>query len=139
MAQGSGSQVFFEEPYWISITEITNREYGSSSSTDMVSMYRGANWPCETVTWQEAADFCAGIGSRLPTESEWKYAARGPDGLIFPWGNEMEPAFREQAYMLNPQNVTSISIDVSWVGSRSMSGNVMEWVADPFHPNSTPL
>src|SRR5688572_5192725 len=30
------SQVCFEKPYWITITEVTNREYGSSSSTDKI-------------------------------------------------------------------------------------------------------
>src|SRR4030095_16870927 len=81
------SQVCFEKPYWIGVTEVTNRDYGSSSSRDMVSMYRGPNWPRETLTWQEADHFCASIGSRLPTESEWENAARRPQSLIYPGGN----------------------------------------------------
>ena len=132
------SQVCFEKPYWINITEVTNREYGSSSSTDMVSMYRGPDWPRETVTWQEAVSFCERIGSRLPTEAEWEYAVRGPDGLIYPWGNEMSLTYREEVVMLNPYDVESIGVDVSWVGAQGMSGNVMEWVADVFDPVSTP-
>ena len=132
------SPVCFEEPYWIGVTEVTNRAYGSSSSTNMVSMYRGPKWPRETVTWQEAVDFCASMGSRLPTEAEWEYAARGPDALIYPWGNEMLPIYREEAVMLNPQDVESVDVDSSWVGAHGMSGNVMEWVVDVFDPASTP-
>ncbi|HEU0295397.1 MAG TPA: formylglycine-generating enzyme family protein [Anaerolineales bacterium] len=132
------SPVCFERPFWIGVTEVTNREYGSSSSTDMISMYRGGRWPRETIMWQEAVDFCAGIGSRLPTEAEWEYAARGPDGLIYPWGNEMSPSYLQEAEMLNPQDVRSIDADRSWVGAHGMSGNVMEWVADVFDPTSTP-
>jgi len=132
------SQVCFEKPYWIGATEVTNHEYGSSSSTNMISMYRGPNWPRETITWQEAADFCASIGSRLPTEAEWEYAARGPDALIYPWGNEMSPTYRQEVIMLNPYNVKSIDIDIAWGGAQGMSGNVMEWVADIFDPASTP-
>lgn len=132
------SPVCFEEPYWIGVTEVTNRAYGSSSSTNMVSMYRGPKWPRETVTWQEAVDFCASIGSRLPIEAEWEYAARGPDGLIYPWGNEMNPSYRQEAVMLNPYDVESIDVDVSWMGAQGMGGNVMEWVADVFDPASTP-
>jgi len=131
------ADVCFDNPYWIGVTEVTNREYGSSSSTNMTSMYRGPNWPRETVTWQEASDFCMSIGSRLPTEAEWEYAGRGPDGLIYPWGNEMSPSYKQQAGRLNPQDVGSIRADVSWVGAEGMSGNVMEWVNDVFDPAST--
>ncbi|HLF90790.1 MAG TPA: formylglycine-generating enzyme family protein, partial [Anaerolineales bacterium] len=132
-----GSQVCFDKPYWIGATEVTNREYGSSSSTDMISMYRAPKWPRETITWQEAVDFCASIGSRLPTEAEWEYAARGPDALVYPWGNEMSPSYRQEAEMLNPQAAESLHVDRSWVGAQDMSGNVMEWVADVFDPTST--
>jgi len=130
--------VCFDRPYWIGATEVTNHEFGSSSSTDMVSMYRAPNWPRETVTWQEASDFCASIGSRLPTEAEWEYAARGPDGFIYPWGNEMTSLYKEETVLLNPYEVESSKVDISWVGAQGMSGNVMEWVADIFDPTSTP-
>jgi formylglycine-generating enzyme required for sulfatase activity len=104
----------------------------------MINMYRAPGWPRETVTWAEAAAFCSGMGARLPTEAEWEYAARGPDGLIYAWGNETSPSYRQEAEMLNPQDVRSIKIDISWVGAQGMSGNVMEWAADAFDPASTP-
>lgn len=133
------SPVCFEKPYWIGLTEATNRDYGSNSSTDMISMYRAATWPRETVTWKEAADFCRRNGSRLPTEAEWEYAARGPDAWIYPWGDEPNSTYRQEAEMLNPYDVESVDVDTSWVGARGMSGNVMEWVADVFDPSSAPV
>jgi len=125
------SQVCFERPYWISATEVTNRQYGSKSSWNYDSIRREPEWPHETITWDDAAKFCASVGSRLPTEAEWEYAARGPDGLIYPWGNEISSEYRQQAYLMSPQSVDSIKADISWVGSLGLSGNVTEWVADP--------
>ncbi len=41
------------------------------------SRYRGPNRPVEQVDWTAAGAFCASVGMRLPTESEWVYAAAG--------------------------------------------------------------
>ena len=114
-------------PFWIGRTEVTNRQYGSSSSTDMVAMYRGPDWPRETVTWKEAEAFCRARQLRLPTESEWEYAARGPDGLIFPWGNAFDPE-KVTSGRLSPENVGHHKGITSWAGTYDQSGGVAEWV-----------
>ncbi|MDX2052339.1 MAG: bifunctional serine/threonine-protein kinase/formylglycine-generating enzyme family protein [Polyangiaceae bacterium] len=44
--------------------------------------------PINCVDWQQADTFCRAEGKRLPTEAEWEYATRGPDGRVYPWGDE---------------------------------------------------
>jgi eukaryotic-like serine/threonine-protein kinase len=56
-----------------------------------------AQHPINCVSWQMADDFCGASGKRLPTEAEWEYATRGPDGRIYPWGDEEPTALHLNA------------------------------------------
>ena len=44
--------------------------------------------PVNCVDWQMAVSYCEAQKKRLPTSAEWEFAARGPDGRIYPWGDE---------------------------------------------------
>src|SRR5216117_3225675 len=52
-------------------------------------------WPATGVFWVEAVAYCAWRqpGGRLPTEDEWEAAARGPEGLRYPWGDKWVRGF----------------------------------------------
>jgi len=56
-----------------------------------------AQHPINCVSWQMADDFCQGNGKSLPTEAQWEYATRGPDGRIYPWGDEEPTALHLNA------------------------------------------
>lgn len=77
-----------------------------------------------------------GLPFRLPTESEWEYAAKGPDGLEYPWGDQFDHELtntRESGI----HTTTPVGIypaGRSPFGIWDMAGNVEEYVADSYQP-----
>ncbi len=70
---------------WPKISEADKKTYSQLCTFDDPSK---KDHPINCVTWQMANDFCSVQGKRLPTEAEWEYATRGPDGRVYPWGDE---------------------------------------------------
>jgi formylglycine-generating enzyme required for sulfatase activity len=121
--------VCFDEPFWIDVYEVTNEQYGSTGCADFSP---DPDQPRNCVDWADALAHCESRGARLPTEAEWEYAARGPDGLVYSWGNEFIESNAVWGYNSDrePAPVGSIPEGVSWIGAYDMSGNVWEWVND---------
>ncbi len=90
------------------------------------------NLPATWVTWYGADAYCRSIDRRLPTEAEWEHAARGPQNLLYPWGDTFDPirANSNQANVGGTSPVTDYINGISAFGLFNMAGNVQEWVAD---------
>ncbi|MDR9500718.1 MAG: SUMF1/EgtB/PvdO family nonheme iron enzyme [Desulfurivibrionaceae bacterium] len=108
---------------------------------------KGANWrhpdgpdsslddrghhPVVQVSRRDALAFAAWAGKRLPSEDEWEAAARGPAGLLFPWGNTFLPLANLAAHQrgsTTPVNYFGRQ-SLSPFGLLDMVGNIFEWTA----------
>lgn len=132
--------------------EVTFKEYDRFAIATGRPLPGDQGWgrdrrPVIKVSWHEARDYAAWLSHetgkrfRLPTESEWEYAARseGEDDI---WaGTSDEERLKEYAvYAANSQNRTapvgeSEGREPNAIGLYDMSGNVFEWVEDCPHPN----
>jgi formylglycine-generating enzyme required for sulfatase activity len=135
---------------------VTNAQY---EQFDPAHLSKRAPWadgahPVVYVTSRDAERFCQWLSSRegrkyrLPTEAEWEYAARGTDGLNYPWGPRLESgivanfadrrssfAWREPGIddgFAESAPVGSFPRGASPFGIEELSGNVFEWCLDFF-------
>jgi formylglycine-generating enzyme required for sulfatase activity len=92
-------------------------------------------FPVTNVTWYGAQAYAEYYGAALPTADEWEKAARGNDGRIYSWGNELDSSYgnfwSEQNSGAKPvgyYNGENGTVDAqSPYGLYDMSGNVSEW------------
>lgn len=124
-------EICFDAPFWIDRYEVTNQVYGGHALGCAVYSSH-PNEPRICITWHDAQAHCESRGGSLPTEAEWEYAARGPDNLEFPWGNDFQGdiVVHADTNIDRPRGPVQVGTRIrgaSWVGAFDMAGNVWEF------------
>ncbi len=134
--------VTIQNPFWIGQSEVTVGAYRKYAQANKIKMplsppklyqnWGRRNLPMVNETWDEAGQYCAWVGGRLPTEAEWEFAARGGSPRAR-YGEIGEIAwFKDNA---ESQTHAVGQKKANGYGLLDAIGNVWEWVADWYDPN----
>ncbi len=142
------------EPFYMQTTEVTQRQWLEVMGNNPSYFQNcGLDCPVEMVSWDDVQIFLSALNSqtghnfRLPTETQWEYAARAGSVTAFASGDLTgdssscaNPVVDSMAwYCFNSSDTThpvAQKLSNAW-GLYDMHGNVWEWVQDWYGPYPT--
>lgn len=138
------------EPFAIGVFEVTFEEYAAFCRATGRRVPDDSGWgggtrPVVNVSWEDAVAYTEWLSERtgeryrLPSESEWEYAARAGSGTRFWWGQEMDALHANCADCGSPWESERTApvgrFPANRFGLHDTSGNVWEWMLDCYVPH----
>jgi len=164
-------KVIITQPIYLGIHEVTQRQYeqvmgknpswfaAMGTGKDAVAGMDTTTYPVETVSWNEATEFCAklsvqeqlkpfyfqagetvmpldGNGHRLPTEAGWEFACRAGTTTKYWIGDKDEDLPKAGWITTNSGSRTHAvgALKSNPFGLYDVHGNIFEWVQDGWEP-----
>jgi hypothetical protein len=142
--------------FWIGESEVTFGQFadfvqqsGYAAQGSWQQYYKPAFafYPVIHVTWDDCMAYVKWLAKKtgaditLPTAAQWRYAAGGKQGTVYPWGDEWDPAYCQGADSEAPGVLPIVNekgpvqeqffqMDMTLDGATHLAGNVREWCAD---------
>lgn len=120
-----------EHDYFIGKYEVSKEQFAQFDS-DLEYSEEEKNIPITNISEERVFEFCAwlskqyeGYEIRVPTETEWEYAAKGATEDMYTWGMEYD---KNKANLESDQLLavgSKVDSD-SWIGASDMLGNASE-------------
>jgi len=130
-------RVRITRPFYMGKYEVTQQQYEAVMGKNL-SRCKGARNPVETVSWNDASEFCRRLSARtgqevrLPAEAEWEYACRAGSRTRFCFGDS-DSQLGEYAWYGGNSGRKTHPVGQKrpnpW-GLYDMHGNVWEWCLD---------
>lgn len=138
--------------FMMSVHEITFAEYDKFARATGRKLPNGngldrKTYPVTNVSWDDALAYTKWLSKqtgkkyRLPSESEWEYAARGGERTTYWWGSRKGSGnahcFDCDSELNTSKPAKVGSYKANQFGLKDTAGNVFEWVHDCYHRNYT--
>jgi len=138
--------------FYIGKFEITQKQWRAIAALPKIkkrlklnpSNFKGDNLPVDSVSWEDAVEFCARLSRktgreyRLPSEAEWEYAARANTTTLYASGDTITTKIGnccDSEYSeLRTSEVGALRF-ANGFGIYDTQGNVQEWCSDVWHDN----